>query len=86
MQASERYRLMELYLNETAGRLGLGVKCGACVSALAVLALVAAGVGDREPPETPTAAVAHPNDGNAYHTDAVADDRRVVSAAPRSAP
>jgi len=86
MQASERYRLMELYRNETAGRLSLGVKCAACVSALSVLALVAVGGGERGAAETPTHAVASQGGGNAYHKDSVSDDRRVVSVAPKSAP
>jgi hypothetical protein len=86
MQASERYRLTKLYRNEIAGRLGLGVKCAACVSALSVLALVAGGAGDRGAAETPTHAVARPDDGNAYDKETVVDDRRVVSVAPMTAP
>lgn len=86
MQACERYRLMELYRNEIAGRLGLGVKCAACVSALSVLALVAGGAGDRGAAETPTHAVARSDDGTPYHKEPVADVRQVVSVAPVTAP
>jgi hypothetical protein len=77
---------MELYRNETAGRLGLGFKCAAFVSALSVLALVASGAGDRGTAETPTHAVAHPDDGTAYQNEAAIDDRRAISAAPTTAP
>ena len=86
MQACERYRLMELYRNETAGRLGLGVKCAACVSVLSVLALVAVDTGDNGVAETTTRAVARPDVGNAYDNETVADDRRVVSVAPLTTP
>ena len=86
MQACERYRLMELYRNEIAGRLGLGVKCAACVSALSVLALAASGARDRGAAETPTHAVARSDDGTPYQKETVADDRRVVSVAPGTAP
>ena len=86
MQASERYRLMELYRDETAGRLGLGAKCAACVSVLSVLALVAGAADDRGVAETPAHAVARPVDGNAYYKETATHHRRVVSVAPVTAP
>ena len=88
MQASERYRLMELYRNETAGRVGLGVKCGALASALAVIVLVASGAGDRAATDTQTPAVAgRADDGIAYQQEAVVDDRRAIAVVvPRTAP
>lgn len=86
MQASERYRLMKLYRNETAGRLGLGVKCAMCVSVLSVLALAAGGTLEREAAEAATHPAALPHDGKAHAKETAVDDRRVVSVAPMTTP
>ena len=87
MQASEKYRLMELYRNETAGRVGLGVKCAVFASALSVLVLVAGGAGGSPATDTPTTAVARADDGTDHQQEAVVDDRRAIAVVgPRTAP
>ena len=85
MQASERYRLTELYRDEIAGRHGPGVKLAAAVSALSVLALAAGSVLDGAA-ETPTHAIARPDGHSAYVKEAVADNGEVVSLAPAITP
>ena len=48
MQNSERIRLMNVYRNETSGRIGLFLKCAACIAALALIGSIAlSGAGDR---------------------------------------
>jgi len=86
MQARERYRLMELYRNETAGRVSLGVKCAAFLTALSVLALVGVETVDSGTAETRTPAVARADQPNAHDKATVADYRRIVSVTSASAP
>jgi hypothetical protein len=86
MQARERYRLMELYRNETAGRVSLGVKCAAYLTALSVLALVGLETVDTGTAETTIRAVARADQPNAYDKTTVPDYRRIVSVTPASAP
>ncbi len=86
MQVRERYRLMELYRNEIAGRVSLGVKCAAFLTALSVLALVGLETVDSGTAETTTRAVARADQPNSYDKATVADYRRIVSVTPAGAP
>ena len=88
MQAGERYRLMEAYRHETAGRLGLGVKCAVCVSVITVLALAASGTGNGGAAKIspPTHAVVRANDGDPFNQKPTVDEHELVSPSPVISP
>ena len=85
MQTSERYRLMEAYRNETAGRLGLGAQVrGVCLSNHHTRL---SGKRRRRPGSgrmpAPTHAVVRANDGDAYDKKPVVDEQQARVGRPR---